>query len=66
MDDVVTIGRTMLGAASHVRAAFPEAEIRAFALIHAFGLTPEIEKIEIPYVGSLRRSGRYIRHEPPQ
>jgi hypoxanthine phosphoribosyltransferase len=66
VDDIVTIGRTLLAAASHLRAAFPEAELRAFALIHTYGLTPEIERIDVPYIGVLKRTGGWIGHDPPQ
>jgi hypothetical protein len=66
VDDIVTIGRTILAAGSHVRAANPDAELRAFALIHTYGLTGDVEKIEMPYVGALKRTGGWIGHDPPQ
>jgi hypoxanthine phosphoribosyltransferase len=66
VDDIVTIGRTLMAAGSHLRATFPEAELRAFALIHTYGLTPEIERIDAPYLDTLKRSGGWIAHEPPQ
>ena len=66
VDDIVTIGRTLMASASHLRESFPEAELRAFALIHTYGLTPEVDRIDVPYVGALRRTGGWIAHEPPQ
>lgn len=66
VDDIVTIGRTILAAGSHIRAAYPDAELCAFALIHTYGFTPDVEQIEMPYVGALKRSGGWIDHEPPQ
>lgn len=66
VDDIVTIGRTMLAVASHLRAAFPDADVRAFALIHTYGQAREIERIDAPYVGALKRNGGWIGHEPPQ
>ena len=66
IDDVVTIGRTMIAAASHVRAAYPNADVRAFGLIHTSGLNTEIDRIDAPYVGWLRRAGRYIAHDSPR
>lgn len=64
VDDVVTVGRTILAAASHVAAAYPEAEIRAFGLIHTTGFGQEIARIAAPYVGRLVLRGRYIAHDP--
>ncbi len=42
IDDVVTKGRTFLAAATRLREAFPEAEIRAFALLRTLGLVPGV------------------------
>jgi hypothetical protein len=64
VDDVVTIGRTILAAASHVRAAYPDADIRAFGLIHTAGQGKEIAGIAVPYIGRLVRRGRSITHDP--
>jgi hypothetical protein len=66
VDDIVTIGRTMLAAASHLHAALPEADLAGFGLMHTYGLTPEIDRIDAPYVGALKRSGGWISHDPPQ
>ena len=62
----MTIGRTLLAAASHLQAAYPHSAVRAFALIHTHGQSPEIERIDAPYVGMLKRSGKWIEHDPPQ
>ena len=64
VDDVVTIGRTILAAASHVRAAYPDADVRAFGLIHTSGMGKEITGVEAPYVGRLVRRWRFIAHDP--
>ena len=37
VDDVITRGRTVLGAAARLREAFPDSEIRAFALMRTLG-----------------------------
>ncbi len=66
VDDIVTIGRTLIAGASHLRAAFPDSDLRAFGLIQTYGLTPEVESIVGPYVGRLRRTRGWIEHEPPQ
>lgn len=54
VDDVVTKGRTLLAAAARMREAFPDAEIRAFALIRTMGLTPEVDHLLDPCVGEIR------------
>jgi phosphoribosylpyrophosphate synthetase len=36
VDDIITRGATLLGAASRLAEAFPKAEIRAFAVMRAF------------------------------
>jgi len=64
VDDVVTIGRTILAAASHVSAAHPGVDVRAFGLIHTLGMGREITGIAEPYVGRLVRRGRFIAHDP--
>lgn len=40
VDDIVTKGATLLAAVSRVAEAFPEAEVRAFALLRTMGLHP--------------------------
>lgn len=53
VDDVVTKGRTLLAAAARMREAFPDAEVRAFALIRTMGLTPEVDHLLDPCVGEI-------------
>ena len=48
VDDVITRGATLIGAATVLRAAFPGAEVRAFALLRTRGLVEDIEKILDP------------------
>lgn len=54
VDDVVTKGSTLLGAANRLAEAFPEAEIRAFAAVRHVGFREEIDSIEEPCVGIIR------------
>jgi predicted amidophosphoribosyltransferase len=54
IDDVVTKGRTLLAAAARAREAFPEAQIRAFALLRTMGLVPGIEHVLDPCTGEIR------------
>jgi hypothetical protein len=54
IDDVVTKGRTLLAAAMRVQEAFPDAEIRAFALLRTMGLIQGIDRLLDPCVGEIR------------
>ena len=53
IDDVVTKGATLLAAASLLANAFPDARVRAFALVRTMGLVPDIERIVEPVVGRI-------------
>ncbi len=54
IDDVVTRGRTLLAAASRVQEAFPEAHVRAFALLRTRGLVPGLQQLLDPCRGEIR------------
>jgi hypothetical protein len=54
VDDVVTKGRTLLAAAMRVQEAFPNAEIRAFALIRTLGFSRRLDHLLDPCVGEIR------------
>lgn len=56
VDDIVTKGATLLAVASHVQRLFPEADVRAFALVRTMGLVPEVERIVDPCVGMISLS----------
>jgi predicted amidophosphoribosyltransferase len=61
VDDVVTKGATLLAAVSRVAEAFPDAEVRAFALLRTMGFV-EIEKILDPCTGTITlRNGEAVR-----
>lgn len=53
IDDVLTRGDTLLAAASRVKEAYPNAEVRAFAVVRTMGLVPDIERMTEPTVGTL-------------
>ena len=53
VDDVVTKGRTLLAAATRVHEAFPDAHIRAFALLRTMGLTAGVERLLDPCKGEI-------------
>jgi hypothetical protein len=52
IDDVVTAGSTLLAAASRIAEAYPDASVRAFALIRTMsGL--EIDQVVAPATGTI-------------
>ena len=55
VDDVVTKGATLLAAATVLSRAFPNARIRAFALIRTMGLVPDVDRILSPCTGTISR-----------
>ena len=65
VDDVVTLGASLLGFASRLHETFPECEIRAFAGARTMGLQADIEELVEPYVGKLQlRPNGWIDREP--
>jgi hypothetical protein len=54
VDDIITRGRTLLAAAARLREAFPDARIRAFALLRTAGLTNDIKTLLEPCRGEIR------------
>jgi len=54
IDDVVTKGRTLLAAAMRVQEAFPQAQIRAFAMVRTLGLVPEVGHLLEPCIGEIK------------
>lgn len=53
IDDVLTLGRTSLACASKLKEAFPDAEIRMFAMMRTRGFIPNIENLVDPQVGNI-------------
>lgn len=53
VDDIITKGRTLLAAAARLHEAFPNAEVRAFALIRTMGLIPQVNRLLEPCKGSI-------------
>jgi predicted amidophosphoribosyltransferase len=53
IDDVITKGRTILAAAARVRDAFPDAQIRAFALLRTMGMIPGVKTLLEPCRGEI-------------
>jgi hypothetical protein len=53
IDDVITKGRTLLAAAARLQEAFPQTEIRAFALLRTLGFSG-IQRLLDPCKGEIR------------
>lgn len=53
VDDFVTKGATLLGAASRVADLFPDAMVTAFVLVRTTGLVPNVERIVDPVAGEI-------------
>jgi predicted amidophosphoribosyltransferase len=63
VDDIITRGATLLGAANRLAEAFPETRIRAFAVMRTVSKSNEFAQLNDPCVGiiTLRNSGDTIR-----
>jgi predicted amidophosphoribosyltransferase len=63
VDDVVTRGATLLGAANRLADVFPQTRIRAFAAMRTISNQDEFDKLYVPCVGTieLRESGDTLR-----
>lgn len=64
IDDVITRGRTFLAAAARVREAFPDAQIRAFALLRTSGFAPSLRGLLEPCRGVIRWTDGDARRIP--
>ena len=64
IDDVITRGRTVLAAAIRLHDTFPNADIRAFALVRTMGLLPDVTHFLEPCQGVVRWAGGDARREP--
>lgn len=56
VDDVVTKGAALLGAASVLSAAMAGCELSAFALVRTMGLVPDVERLVDPCLGKVART----------
>lgn len=64
IDDVITRGRTLLAAAGRLREAFPEAEIRAFALLRTLGPDETLRQTLDPCEGEVQWISSDARRRP--
>ena len=65
VDDVVTRGATMLGAASRVAEAFPNAEIVGFAMVRVVGWNSKFKALADPVGGQISLSSNGNTHRDP-
>jgi hypothetical protein len=64
VDDVITKGRTILAAAMRLQQAFPNSDVRAFALIRTMGFLRDVSQPLDPCLGVVRWSAGDARREP--
>jgi hypothetical protein len=64
VDDVITKGRTILAAAARLHDSFPNADIRAFALVRTMGFLPDVVHLTEPCQGFVRWAGGDARRDP--
>ncbi|MGI0074656.1 MAG: hypothetical protein ACREA5_01800 [Nitrosotalea sp.] len=64
VDDVVTRGATILGAVNRLTEAFPDARIRAFAVMRTMSNPEKFSEIVDPCVGKIRLSGENSWRDP--
>ena len=64
IDDVVTKGRTLMAAALRMHESFPDARIRAFAVLRTLGVVPDVNRILDPCVGKIIMRGQDVRRVP--
>lgn len=64
VDDVITKGRTLFAAALRLQEAFPDADIRTFALVRTMGFLPNLSHCLEACQGVIRWAGDDARREP--
>jgi hypothetical protein len=64
VDDVITKGATLLGAASRLHEMYPQATVSAFALVRTLGFVDDIGRIVESAVGMITLRGDEALREP--
>jgi hypothetical protein len=64
IDDVITKGRTLLAAAARLRREFPQADVRAFALVRTLGFLDRVDRLLAPCQGFVYWARGDARREP--
>jgi hypothetical protein len=54
VDDVVTKGAALFGAAAALAALMPACDLAAFALVRTMGFVPDIDRLVSPCIGTIR------------
>ncbi len=54
VDDVITKGAALFGAAAALAALMPACDIAAFALVRTMGFVPDIDRLVSPCNGTIR------------
>ena len=65
IDDIITRGATLLGAASRLNEAFPNIPISAFVVMRTISNPDEFEKINSPVVGKISLNPSGSTHRDP-
>ena len=64
VDDVITKGRTLAAAAMRLQEAFPNAEVRAFALVRTMGFVLDVPRLFDPCQGEIHWNGEDAHRTP--
>jgi hypothetical protein len=64
VDDVITKGRTLAAAAMRLQDAFPDAEVRAFALVRTMGFVLDVPRLFDPCQGEIHWNGEDAYRTP--
>jgi hypothetical protein len=64
VDDFVTRGASLLACSALIKECFPEAQVRAFALVRTCGRVPDIERLVEPVVGRIWIESGALQREP--
>jgi predicted amidophosphoribosyltransferase len=65
IDDIVTSGSAFLGAANRLADEFPDARIRALAMIRTISNSPDFVRIWAPVIGTITLRDNYRTHREP-
>ena len=64
VDDVVTRGSTAMGGVNRLAEAFPNAKIRAFAIMRVISHEDKFVSVEDPCIGKITMNGDYTNRDP--
>ena len=53
VDDVITLGATLVAGVARVKEAYPDAEVKAFALLRTKSFEPDIENLVAPSISNV-------------